>query len=813
MQPKALKNYRYEPQFNLCRRVCSLKAKQKKSANTEHLLVGLLIFFAQAQIANAQADLSIETAPIFTPRLGIRYTSEEASFEDFFTFESFFPLQQTLGSNLTFLEGQLLLSTSNSALGGNVTLGHRFFDQSANRIWGGYLSYDYRNTGRAVFNQLGVGIESLGEDWDFRANAYLPLGNTRSQISQTYPGTVFFEQNTLQLDRVSQFQSALAGFDMEVGTRLASLGDGSLRTYLGLYYYNGEGTSGYLGIRNRLVGELSNNLRLGLTVQNDSHFGTNVVFDLGINFGGIQRRNPRDNQHPLLVRLGEPVERQASILVDNQTVRDSEPAIDPSTHQPFQFQHVNLELSTVSDLSENPLEGVTTNKGTFENPFSTVPGALAASQPNELVYVQSSTNAKIPSFVLPERVSMLSTGPVQLLDTNQLGSVQLPLSGTGILPRVTGAITLGGNQTLSGFAIKTNGRAAIRGTQISNVTIRDNTINSLYEGIYLINAINPVIANNNVDGSIYLQNASGTATVVDNTVRHTATSNPLKSYIHVRNARGELNIAIAGNTVEGNPSLRDSDGINIDVCAEQIQCTSPTRLTVQILNNTVTNLGNPALTPRGKADGIDFNLGNYAQVDTIISGNTIQNIEDRAITIRNVEEGKAVQLTGTISSNRLNNFRRNGIFLSFVGSSTVTMSASGNHVSNHNYPESIGITALTSGSSQLQLLLKSNTVDQESNTVDQADINAIYIHASDRSKIDTSVQLNSLTSDNLKVVSSENANLCLQLDSHISNASMNLTQRDFSTFQRESHVLEINTQTVNLKGTLTEVPQRTCGWQ
>ena len=130
-----------------------------------------------------------------------------------------------------------------------------------------------------------------------------------------------------------------------------------------------------------------------------------------------------------------------------------------------------------------------------------------------------------------------------------------------------------------------------------------------------------------------------------------------------------------------------------------------------------------------------------------------------------------------------------------------------------NYPESIGITALTSGSSQLQLLLKSNTVDQESNTVDQADINAIYIHASDRSKIDTSVQLNSLTSDNLKVVSSENANLCLQLDSHISNASMNLTQRDFSTFQRESHVLEINTQTVNLKGTLTEVPQRTCGWQ
>jgi hypothetical protein len=201
------------------------------------LLLGTLTPIATAQTVDDQTNPPTESAtnvpPTFNPRLGIRYTTEGAGFNPFVGFEGFVPLLQSPGNNLTFLEGRLLLSTNNSTLGGNVLLGHRFYSSSSDRITGGYISYDNRDTGRSFFNQLGLGLENLGEDWDIRANAYIPIGNTRQQFSETL-SNIFFQQNFLQFERVRQFEAAMTGFDAEVGARLLRLGeDGYLRGYAG----------------------------------------------------------------------------------------------------------------------------------------------------------------------------------------------------------------------------------------------------------------------------------------------------------------------------------------------------------------------------------------------------------------------------------------------------------------------------------------------------------------------------------------------------------------------------------------------------
>ncbi len=108
---------------------------------------GLLLWAVLVQPAAGQsAATGSDATETVGPRFGLRYTTEGSGYDPFASFETFFPLFQTAGNHLTFLEGRLLLS-SKSALGGNGVLGYRAYNASSNRILGGYLAYDMRDTG------------------------------------------------------------------------------------------------------------------------------------------------------------------------------------------------------------------------------------------------------------------------------------------------------------------------------------------------------------------------------------------------------------------------------------------------------------------------------------------------------------------------------------------------------------------------------------------------------------------------------------------------------------------------------------------
>jgi hypothetical protein len=416
-------------------------------------------------LSSTAADLTV------LPRIGAGFTTTGAGYQEpFFSLEGFVPLQQTPGSTLTFLEGRLLFLTD-STMGGNLLLGQRFYSSSQNRILGGYISYDVRDTGNSVFNQIGAGFERLGDDWDLRVNAYLPVGYQRQQLSESFSNPAF-QENFLLFDRRRQFEAAMAGFDVEAGGRLLRLGEGDLRGYAGVYYYGAEGSENAFGIRGRVEARPTDNLRLGLSVQNDPIFDTKVVLSLGFNFPGTRPRGV--NNSSALARMGESVYRTATITVDEQKKKDTVVAINPNTGTPWQFRHVKL--------------GMETGNGTFENPTGTVQDALNLAQPNEIVYVQFGENSGIPAFTIPDKVLVLSTGPVQRIETVQLGSVQLPLSGSGDFPQVVGTVTLGNDTTLSGFAIANVTGNGIQASEIQNVTIRDNRITDVTgQGISLNN--------------------------------------------------------------------------------------------------------------------------------------------------------------------------------------------------------------------------------------------------------------------------------------------------------------------------------------
>lgn len=173
----------------------------------------------------------------------------------------------------------------------NIGLGHRVIvDQRF--ILGLYGFLDLRRTeNRNLFFQGTGGAEILTEDFDFRVNAYLPLGSSRRTVSDTtemqQSGALEVVQGgALQMRtsstpmRTRTQEIALHGFDAEVGWRLPLFpveARHQVRVYGGGFWFDGSGARTVAGPRGSLQYELhgltaagdTSRLTLGVEAQHD----------------------------------------------------------------------------------------------------------------------------------------------------------------------------------------------------------------------------------------------------------------------------------------------------------------------------------------------------------------------------------------------------------------------------------------------------------------------------------------------------------------------------------------------------------------
>jgi hypothetical protein len=490
-------------------------------------------------------------------RVGAGYTTSGGSFDALVRIEGFLPLWQTPGKDIGFLEPRLALD-DHANLGGSLILGYRSYTPNNNRILGGYVAFDGRGTDDSSFFQIGTGFESLGDVWDFRFNAYAPIGSRNQVVNDSFSDTGLqtstrFQDHLLLLDRfrrqtrILQTETSLGGFDAEVGLRLAHWKAGDLRGFGGLYLYGSPNTPEYLGWRLRLFSNITPNVNAGLALQQDDLFGTRLIASIGATFPGIRPNRPLPETDRVRARLAESVVRLPEIAVVAQqnvevsTFQESQPLINPEEEQPYWFQHVTL--------------GATEGDGTFEKPFGTVQRALNATRQdgNDVVYVKGDANISIPAFTIPERVQVLSQGPRQFLaglpfpgfpqatvrlpfaaTANYADGilVELPFSGDGNFPRVINGVTLSNRTTLAGFRIENSVGNAITGRSISNVELRNNTITNPSErGIFLDDVGGSVILFDNlISGAVGSGPASGQGIFIRNTTTLNAVEVTIAGY-------------------------------------------------------------------------------------------------------------------------------------------------------------------------------------------------------------------------------------------------------------------------------------------
>jgi hypothetical protein len=578
------------------------------------------------------APTTAPPAPTFSPRVGARYNSQGAGINDVVGIEGFVPFAQQPGRSIAFLEGRGLYDLDNKAFGGNVILGYRQFDARSNRVLGGYIAYDNRDTGENFFNQVGIGIETLGDEWDGRINAYFPVGETRKQTSESF-GAVSFQQSSLLFDRTRRFEAGLTGFDLEYGRKLLTFGQsGSLRGYLGVYYFAGNEGDDAIGGRLRLAARINEFAAVGLTLQSDRLFDTRLIFSVALNFPTVAPKN--GNANSVLARLGSSVERNISITVDDQKETNRVTAASATTGQPLQVLHVNL--------------GAAGGNGTVESPFGTVDQALGSARSGSIVYVRSGTNPGIAGFVVPAGVSVLSTAPQQLVNTQQIGQVLLPNSGTGVLPNVNGTVRVNSDSTLSGFAITSPSSVGIRGDNvIGRVAITDNAVNNT-GGI-------------STDGAITLNHSSGTLNVE---VLRNRISNTTNNGVSIVTTGTGITTGNVSQNVISNTRGSGIRFFNLDNAV----------VTPTISNNQIT--GNV----RGAAQdgGIRIGLFNVAQVTPTITNNTIFDNSSTGIFVGSEADSIA---RATITNNTIRNNLGNGIFLGSQNNSQVIGTIANNTIS------------------------------------------------------------------------------------------------------------------------------------
>lgn len=700
----------------------------------------LLLMISAPAFAQTESTGDAETTEVysFSPRFGVRYTTEGAGVEAFTSLEGFVPILQNPGNNITFLQGRLLLD-DRSTMAGTLLLGHRFVSENGKRVGGIYAAFDQRNTGDNTFNQLGFGFESLG-NVDFRANVNLPVSNGRQLINNNLTGVVAFQGNSLFAERT--FDVALHGIDAEVGTRLAKIGSGDVRGYAGAYYYAGNDIKETFGWKTRLVIRPTDFINLGVSLQNDALFDTRAVFTVGVTLPGSGATKGRTDQGSALARLGELVERQDTIAVkrENRTYYTDSNRITV----------INPVTGAAQPLKVTYVAAGATGIGTVESPSGNFPTALSSAATGDVVYVQGNptlTAATVAGFRVPAGVQLLSTGPVQTVNTVELGAVKLPGSGSGLFPVLTvpattgtgaGIVTLSSNSTLSGFDVK----VPTTSTQFTANSVTPTNLDA--RGIVGSSISNVTVANNIVSGArreaINLSEATGNITINNNTIQDSGV-NSGENAIRVLNSTGRVNLGIANNTITNNNGILASlsgTATGSATIANNTINTTRTGISLRVSENanlTSTTTGNTINGTSTSTEGVVFGAFGNGQGTTTISNNQINNIRGRGVA---VEVSDTAKPQVTISGNTITGSRTNGINVLASGNADTRVTVSGNTINN---TTGVGVEVDASEAARLRFRLTNNTISNSGSL-------GVSVFASDTSNISVNADNNTLTNNN-----------------------------------------------------------------
>lgn len=165
----------------------------------------------------------------------------------------------------------------NDTYAGNVGAGFRYIPSPNNfcELLGANIFYDIREGTMGTYQQMGGGVEILGTRWEFRANAYFPIGIKRYKSKCTFNQ---YEEGYYAIHRRCEFTAY--GYNAEAGYYIVNKNDFSLFAAAGPYYLMRRHEDETLGGEIRIRPQYKDYIALELKASYDPVF--KAVFQAGI---------------------------------------------------------------------------------------------------------------------------------------------------------------------------------------------------------------------------------------------------------------------------------------------------------------------------------------------------------------------------------------------------------------------------------------------------------------------------------------------------------------------------------------------------
>lgn len=356
-------------------------------------------------------------------------------------------------------------NSNGSTLEGNLGFGVRRVNDAETAIYGAYAFYDrLKSVNDNTFQQITIGAERLGLTWDFRANAYLPVGTT-SYKNEIIKDVVIDNHNLLEFYKASS-EKAVAGGDIEIGR---TLGSQKLRGYFAVYSFGQDLT----GPRMRLDYKLSNHFSLTASVQYDKSRSVQYLAGMRISIGGVNVKK----SDSIYNRLTDEVVRD----IDIATIETSQ-----------ELLKTKFDKFWVVDLDSG-----SGGAGTIDNPFGQISDAVQDAPENAIIFVKGSTaeTINLNSIVNMKDGQILWGGykPLHWDFANGQPSfgdnenTLLLQDGAGIRQSIAGSIEAANNAGIYGFDISADklgqNQHGILVDNKTNVILSDVNITGFQSGV------------------------------------------------------------------------------------------------------------------------------------------------------------------------------------------------------------------------------------------------------------------------------------------------------------------------------------------
>ncbi|MFO0917248.1 MAG: leishmanolysin-related zinc metalloendopeptidase [Planctomycetaceae bacterium] len=433
-----------------------------------------------------------------------------------------------MNEDTVFAANGRMIVTDNQQIGGNLGGFARHYSSGMDRLFGFNAFYDIdESINDFKYRQTGIGVETLGQWWDFRANGYFPVTSGDNFVRPlALTNNLSYVGHQIAFAGTGLYEQALTGGDFEFGRPIFAATPW-LRGYAGMYMYNSKGVDP-VGFRGRIEGWISDDLSVGVMVTEDRQFNTNVNAVVNFLFSGWKPTRWFPN-FTTRERMLMPVQRNWRIAAGTYEQYLNIAAINPRTNQPYFVDWVDNSSTTAGP-----------GDGTYENPFKT----LQPNFPNaDMILVnRGNTSAVAPltgSIALTDYQRLLGEGTVHQFETfANFGGLSIPLqtrnlpgfTNSGNLPYVSGGagnfVTLANNNEVSSFNILNSAGAGVTNTPAgsNNFDLNHlNLTNNAGGGIMLTQAtstglIRNVNATNNLAGGISVDSGVIPLTLLMDTV-------------------------------------------------------------------------------------------------------------------------------------------------------------------------------------------------------------------------------------------------------------------------------------------------------